>query len=135
MVFHAVDFSGHDLLLTDVLDIFICRYKSMLRKATKGDIVLDRSNLYDNFFIPSEDCNIKITASRLPYFDGGFWSMMVEELARKMENGGESEMNVRKLLTKRTLKAMGHKDLSADAAKDVLLMQKVRFWFNFISCA
>lgn len=101
----------------------------MLRKGMDDDIILDFTNLYDSFFIASEDSNTKITAARLPYFDGDFWPSKAEEMIPKvdLESGGDFEKCVKKILRNRTLKAMGHKELTANAAKDILLMQKVRF--------
>lgn len=102
-------------------------YKSMLRKGMEEDIILDFTNLYDSFFKPREDCNTQITAARLPYFDGDFWPSKAEEMIPKVEieSGGDFEKNVKKVLRNRTLKAMGRNELTTNAAKDILLMQKL----------
>lgn len=96
----------------------------MLKKAVEDGIVVDFTNLYDRFFIPTGERNTKITAARLPYFDGDFWSGAAEDIVRKIEQeegGGGSQKRL--IITNRTLKAMGH--TSNAATKDVLVMQKV----------
>lgn len=97
-------------------------YKSMLKKAATDGVVVDYTNLYDCFFVPT---NTKITAARLPYFEGDFWSGAAEDVVRKIEQEESGGGLQRKLPTKRTLKAMGHDTPSSDATKDVLVMQKL----------
>lgn len=102
----------------------------MLRKATKENIVVDLTNLYDHFFVTVGECKAKVTAARLPYFDGDYWpgaaedminQLLKEEDDRKQQKKGKTK----KTLTKRALKAAGQADLSTNASKDALLMQKV----------
>ncbi|CAI9763333.1 unnamed protein product [Fraxinus pennsylvanica] len=102
-------------------------YKSMIRKAVEKNIVVDHTNFYDHFFVPNVECNVKITAARLPYFDGAYWSTAAEDVMQNIEKGsGEgSEKMVQQLRRRRTLKSMGHSDLSADATKDLMVMEKL----------
>lgn len=106
----------------------------MLKRAMNDGVVVNYTTFYESFFIQNGECNIKITAARLPYFDGDYWSDAAEAMIRKLEkeNGGESEGKVKKPLTKRTMKAMGHKDLNIDATKDILVMQKVNSFQTFL---
>ena len=106
----------------------------MLRKASKENIVVELTNLYDHFFIQTGECNAKVTAARLPYFDGDYWpgaaedmiyQIIQEEEGRKLNKKG----TMKKTITKRALKATGQSDLSSNASKDFLLMHKVIFIF------
>nr|DAD46362.1 TPA_asm: hypothetical protein HUJ06_004592 [Nelumbo nucifera] len=105
-------------------------YLSMLRKAAKENIVVDVINLYDHFFVSSGECKAKVTAARLPYFDGDYWPGAAEDminLLRQEEDGRKQQKKgkTKKTITKRALKAAGQTDLSGNASKDVLLMQKL----------
>lgn len=108
---------------------FVCtRYVAMLRKAMKENIVAELTNLYDHFFISSGECKAKVTATRLPYFDGDYWPGAAEDIIYKLgqeEDGRKlnkkGPIKVKKPITKRGLKASGQTDLS----KDLLLMHRV----------
>ena len=106
------------------------RYLSMLKKAAKESVVADLTNLYDHFFVSTGECKAKVTAARLPYFDGDYWPGAAEDLInqlRQEEDGRKlnKKGTTKKTITKRALKASGQSDLSANASKDLLLMHKV----------
>ncbi|XP_058180697.1 histone acetyltransferase HAC1-like isoform X1 [Rhododendron vialii] len=105
-------------------------YLSMLRKAAKENIVVELTNLYDHFFIYAGERKAKVTAARLPYFDGDYWPGAAEDMIyqlRQEEDGRKQHKKgiTKKPITKRALKASGHSDLSGNASKDLLLMQKL----------
>ncbi|CAN8233760.1 unnamed protein product [Cochlearia groenlandica] len=105
-------------------------YLAMLKKASKEGIVAETINLYDHFFMQTGDCKAKVTAARLPYFDGDYWPGAAEDIIYQMsqeEDGrkGNKKGMLKKTITKRALKASGQTDLSGDASKDLLLMHKL----------
>ncbi|CAM8955926.1 unnamed protein product [Rhodiola kirilowii] len=105
-------------------------YLSMLRKATKESIVVELTNLYDHFFTSTGECKAKVTAARLPYFDGDYWPGAAEDMINQIQQEEEGRKlnkkgSTKKTITKRALKASGHLDLSANASKDLLLMHKL----------
>ncbi|XP_039071861.1 histone acetyltransferase HAC1-like isoform X1 [Hibiscus syriacus] len=104
-------------------------YLSMLKKAAKESVVVGLTNLYDHFFESAGECKAKVTAARLPYFDGDYWPGAAEDLInqlRQEEDGRKlNKKGTKMTLTKRALKASGQSDLSANASKDLLLMHKL----------
>ncbi|XP_049389853.1 histone acetyltransferase HAC1-like isoform X2 [Solanum stenotomum] len=105
-------------------------YLSMLRKAKEQNIVVELTNLYNHFFISTGECKAKVTAARLPYFDGDYWPGAAEDMIYQLqqeEDGRKQHKKgtIRKTITKRTLKASGQFDLSGNTSKDLLLMQKL----------
>ncbi|MFQ6638961.1 hypothetical protein Gotur_016341 [Gossypium turneri] len=104
-------------------------YLAMLRKASKENIVVDLTNLYDHFFLTTGECKAKVTAARLPYFDGDYWPGAAEDLIIQLRQEDGRKLNkkgtIKKTLTKRALKASGQADLSSNASKDLLLMHKL----------
>jgi E1A/CREB-binding protein len=112
----------------------------MLRKASKEEIVVELTNLYDHFFITMGECKAKVTASRLPYFDGDYWPGAAEDMINQLRQEEDDrklqkKSKTKKIITKRALKAAGHTDLSGNASKDAMLMQKVSFFDLCTSCS
>ncbi|XP_042500895.1 histone acetyltransferase HAC1-like [Macadamia integrifolia] len=103
-------------------------YLTMLRKAAKENIVVNATNLYDHFFVPDGECKAKITAARLPYFEGDYWPGAAEEMIYHFNQGiaeGKPQSKGKMFVSRRTLKAMRQTDISKNATKDILLMQKL----------
>ncbi|CAH2065891.1 unnamed protein product [Thlaspi arvense] len=105
-------------------------YVSMLDKAVEQRVVTNVTNLYERFFVSTEESTCNITAARLPYFEGSFWSYNAELLVQEIEKEGNSELQKKvKSLTRRALKGMmsskSKDSVDADDAKNILLMQKL----------
>ncbi|KAG8387066.1 hypothetical protein BUALT_Bualt03G0214700 [Buddleja alternifolia] len=105
-------------------------YLAMLRKATKENIVVELTNLYEHFFVTTGECKAKVTAARLPYFDGDYWPGAAEDIIYQLqqeEDGRKQHKKgiMKKSITKRALKASGQTDLSSNASKDLILMHKL----------
>ncbi|KAH9622849.1 hypothetical protein KSS87_007187 [Heliosperma pusillum] len=120
----------YDHLADHVFVIYTVWYLAMLRKASRENIVVELTNLYDHFFIQSGECKAKVTAARLPYFDGDYWPGAAEDLIYQINQEEEGrKLNkkgpTKKIITKRALKASGQLDLSSNASKDVVLMHKL----------
>ncbi|KAI3412738.1 Histone acetyltransferase, partial [Psidium guajava] len=101
-------------------------YQSMLHKAVEENIVISTSNLYNHYFLPPERGMTKITAARLPYFEGDYWSASAENLIKDIEQKDVDELQKKgQKISSRFLKAMGHKSSSDGSKKDILFMQKL----------
>ncbi|KAK2420251.1 histone acetyltransferase [Trifolium repens] len=102
-------------------------YLSMLTKASKENVVVGLTNIYDHFFVSTGNRHSKITTARLPYFDGDYWSGTAMTQADDIEEkcGGEYEMTLNKVMKTRSLKAMGHINPSKGNAKDILVMHRL----------
>ncbi|XP_078169877.1 putative histone acetyltransferase HAC-like 1 isoform X3 [Carex rostrata] len=106
-------------------------YLSMLKKGVKENIVVDLTNLYDHFFTHQGESRAKVTAARLPYFDGDYWPGAAEDMITQLRQEEDDRKQQKKgklkkaTITKRALKAAGHTDLSGNASKDAMLMQKL----------
>nr|CAB3480437.1 unnamed protein product [Digitaria exilis] len=112
-------------------------YLSMLRKATNEGIVVELTNLYEHFFNPKTDCKAKVTAARLPYFDGDYWPGAAEDIINQIflpENGRnlQKKGKLKKTITKRDLKAARLTDLTGSSSKDAMLMQNVNSFLKYL---
>ncbi|CAN8287932.1 unnamed protein product [Cochlearia groenlandica] len=106
-------------------------YLTMLRKASKEDVVVECTNLYDQFFVQSGESRANVTAARLPYFDGDYWPGAAEDLIQQMSKDDDVGKTLnrkgftKKVISKRALRAVGQLDLPLNASKDRLTMQKL----------
>ncbi|RHN50387.1 putative histone acetyltransferase chromatin regulator PHD family [Medicago truncatula] len=102
-------------------------YISMLTKATKENVVVGLTNMYDHFFVSTETRYSKVTTARMPYFDGDCWSgaAMDQAVIIEKECGSDYGNALKKVLKSRSLKAMGYVNPPKAKAKDILVMQKV----------
>lgn len=102
----------------------------MLKKAMEDDIVVTHTNLYSQFFDPKNQGNMKITAARLPYFDGDYWSSTAQIVSKKLEEEERSGGSRSKSPTRRSLVGIGPEN----PTKDVLVMQRVNiitYYFSY----
>ncbi|KAI3825536.1 hypothetical protein L1987_07026 [Smallanthus sonchifolius] len=72
----------------------------------------------------------KVTAARLPYFDGDYWPGAAEDIIYQLHQEEDGRKHNRKgstkrTITKRALKASGQTDRSSNASKDLLLMHRL----------
>lgn len=105
-------------------------YLSMIAKAKKDNIVTSNKNLYDFYFTSNEECKAKVTAARLPYFDGDYWPGAAEDILQQLQEEEEGVHSARrgkmkKLALKRTTKTSAHADVTGSVPKDLQLMQKL----------
>ncbi|KAF3320843.1 putative histone acetyltransferase HAC-like 1 isoform X1 [Carex littledalei] len=106
-------------------------YLSMLKKAVKENIVVDLTNMYDHFFTDQRESRAKVTAARLPYFDGDYWPGAAEDIITQLRQEEDDRKQNKKgnmkktTITKRALKPAGYTDLSVNASKDAMVMHKL----------
>ncbi|XP_058108717.1 probable histone acetyltransferase HAC-like 1 [Magnolia sinica] len=99
----------------------------MLHKALKENIVVERTDLYDRFFVLVDECKVKASVTRLPYFDGDYLPDVIEDsinVLQQEEDERKAQKRGRKPISRRALRAAGYASLSGDTSKDILLMQK-----------
>ncbi|OWM84677.1 hypothetical protein CDL15_Pgr027464 [Punica granatum] len=99
-------------------------YRTMFSKAIAEKIVLSSTNLCEFYFAPSGCDKLKITAARLPYFEGDYWPSKLENILKVIDQKAVEESDKKvKNMSKRAMKAC--KSLSNDSPKDILLMEKI----------
>lgn len=101
----------------------------MLDKAVQQRAVANVTNLHERFFAVKEKSTCYMTAARLPYFEGSFWSCKAEELIQEFEREDDNELAKKvKKLSRKKLKGLSYDSngcVDIDDAKNVLLMEKV----------
>ena len=101
----------------------------MLRKASYENIVVELTNMYDHFFVRNGESKAKVTAARLPYFDGDYWPGAAEDLLHQLQKDDGSPQSqkgkTKKLPLKRTTKTSTHAELGGNISMDLQLMHKV----------
>lgn len=105
-------------------------YLTMLRKAGGENIAVEITNMYDLFFVCTGEAKARITAARLPYFDGDYWPGAAEDMIMQLqeeEDGRRQQKKgkTKKTATKRATKAAAQAELASNASKDLQLMQKL----------
>lgn len=104
-------------------------YLAMLSKAANEGIVAEVTNMYDHFFVCTGEAKAKVTAARLPYFDGDYWPGAAEDMImslQKEEVGPrQSKKGKAKGAFKRATKAAAQAELASNSSKDLQLMHKL----------
>ncbi|OVA12007.1 zinc finger protein [Macleaya cordata] len=97
-------------------------YHAMLRKAANEKIVVNVTTIYEHFFVPHGEC--KVTATRLPYFDGDYFSRAAEDMLKNLveEDGVKPRRKQKKPKSRRSLECT---DFSGTSVTDILLMQEL----------
>lgn len=101
----------------------------MLSKAANEGVVVDVTNMYDHFFVCTGEARAKVTAARLPYFDGDYWPGAAEEMIMLLQVEDSGQKPIKKGKTKgaikRATKNAAQTELAMNVSKDLQLMQKV----------
>lgn len=99
-------------------------YLRLLKKATQEGIVVNKTTLYDRFFVPS---GAPVSAARLPYFDGDYWPTMVDPILKEIDDQAKerARKGISKMVTHTSMKVLGITDPSHATNNSVLFMQKV----------
>ncbi|KAK1302735.1 Histone acetyltransferase HAC12 [Acorus calamus] len=71
------------------------KYATVLQKAAEEHIVVGTTNVYDRYFLSSDECKAKFSAARLPYFDGDYWQSALQDIITLEKEKGEKERIVR----------------------------------------
>jgi E1A/CREB-binding protein len=102
----------------------------MLRKACSENIVIELTNMYDHFFVSIGESKAKVTAARLPYFDGDYWPGAAEDMIMQLQEEETSQRQQKKgktknVVAKRSTKIAAQAESASFASKDLQLMHKV----------
>lgn len=104
-------------------------YLAMLLKAANEGVVVEVTNMYDHFFVCTGEAKAKVTAARLPYFDGDYWPGAAEDMIMQLqeEESGrrQHKKGKTKNVTKRATKTAAQAELASNASKDLQLMHKL----------
>ncbi|GBG83435.1 hypothetical protein CBR_g37148 [Chara braunii] len=110
-------------------------YLTMLEKAKAEGIVVDVGNLYDCFFVQTNESRAKITAARLPYFDGDYWPGAAEEMILQLEEESQKDDGKRRpqkkpkkaksVAKKGSGKGVAQGEFSTTESKDRALIDKL----------
>ncbi|KAK1268010.1 Histone acetyltransferase HAC12 [Acorus gramineus] len=97
-------------------------YTTMLQKAAKERIVVGTTNVYDRYFLSSDECKAKFSAARLPYFDGDYWQSALQDIIYLEKEKGEKERIVR--VPENSLRYAAHQHSIRNASKETQIIGK-----------
>ncbi|KAJ4770380.1 histone acetyltransferase of the CBP family 12 [Rhynchospora pubera] len=97
-------------------------YQAMITKALKEKVVVERTNLYDYYLIPTNDWKTNVSAAHLPYCDNDFWPGEAEFiLSNKEKSGPQKKENEPKGRAMRAAK----RGLMDGKPDDIMLLHKL----------
>ncbi|XP_020519887.1 histone acetyltransferase HAC1 isoform X1 [Amborella trichopoda] len=103
-------------------------YLDMILKATNDNIVVENTNMYEQFFLCSGEKKAKVTMSRVPYFEGDYFTREAEYIIANILKEEDSK-RLRKSGKRPTSKVAPETQTQAavanDASKEALVMQKL----------
>ncbi|KAK1303391.1 Histone acetyltransferase HAC12 [Acorus calamus] len=98
-------------------------YAIMLQKAAEEHIVVGTTNIYDRYFLSSDECKVKFYAAHLPYFDGDYWPNALEDIIKDVQKEKDEKERIM-AVPERALKYAAHQLSIGHASKEYQIMKK-----------
>ncbi|KAH9307668.1 hypothetical protein KI387_035579, partial [Taxus chinensis] len=104
-------------------------YLTMVRKAFEEEIVVYETNMYAYFLASAGERKAKVTAARLPFFDGDYFSdesvnVIIPQLEQE-EQDQQKHQKTKCSIAKRSSRAAPQAEFASSSSKDLLLMKKL----------
>ncbi|ERN16681.1 hypothetical protein AMTR_s00051p00199200 [Amborella trichopoda] len=68
-----------------VSSLFLAVYLDTIQKATDEDIVVEHTNMYEQFFVRTGEKKAKVTLTFVPYFEGDYFSRRAEYIIANID--------------------------------------------------
>ncbi|KAK1325676.1 Histone acetyltransferase HAC12 [Acorus calamus] len=99
-------------------------YGTMLQKAAEEHIVVGTTNIYDRYFLSSDECEVKFSAACLPYFDGDYWPNALEDIIKDVQKEKDEKERIM-AVPERALKYAAHQHSMGNTSKENQIMKKI----------
>ncbi|KAK1280820.1 Histone acetyltransferase HAC12 [Acorus gramineus] len=106
-------------------------YATMLQKASEEHIVVGTTNIYDGYFLSSDECKVKFSAAHLPYFDGDYWPNALEDIIKDVQKEKDEKEQII-AVPERALKYAVHQRSIGHASKEYQIVKK--FGSHILQC-